>query len=251
MVCMNKSKAEEYYRELLSLIRAHRTQLSDPDYEKLRRYIGTNKACYVIGAETEKRIMKEWIKQHPGITSSEYAEMLDRLYQGKSINEISLAGSLLRRLPKVRQTISPEHIDEWLNELHGWAEVDSLCQSCFTAEEILVDWKDWKKLLLKLASDQNVHKKRASLVLLTRAVRDSGDKQLADLAFANIERLKSNRDILITKAISWLLRDLIKHNRNRVEAYLREKGDTLPKIAVRETKTKLLTGRKTPPRKTT
>jgi 3-methyladenine DNA glycosylase AlkD len=246
---MNKNRAEEYHRELLSLIKAHRTHLSGPDCEKLRRYTGTNKTCYAIRAEVEKRLVSEWIKEHPNMTSSEFTELLDHLYRGKSTNEISLAGSLLRRLPRLRQTISPEHIDTWLNELHGWAEVDSLCQSCFTAEEILRDWKIWKKLLLQFISDENVQKKRASLVLLTRAIRDSDNAQLANLAFSNIETLKSNKDVLITKAISWLLRDLIKHHRKRVEEYLGENENTLPRIAVRETNTKLLTGRKNPRRK--
>jgi 3-methyladenine DNA glycosylase AlkD len=242
---MNKNNAEKYHRELLSLTKAHRRRLSKSDMDRLRNYIGTNKICYAIGAEGEKRIVKEWINQHPDITSAEYAELLDRLYGGESINEISLAGSLLRRFSKLRKDICLENIDVWLNGLHGWAEVDSLCQSCFTAEEILANWECWRRLLVKLASDENVQKRRTSLVLLTKAVRDSDSRQLADLAFANVEKLKSNRDILITKAISWLLRDLIKHNRKRVEEYMRENEDTLPRIAVRETKTKLLTGRKT------
>ncbi len=95
------------------------------------------------------------------------------------------------------------------------------------------------------ASRGDVQKKRASLVLLTRAVRESNERQLADLAFANIQKLKSNRDILITKAISWLLRDLIKHHRIAVEDFVQNNRGTLPKIAIRETKTKLLTGKKT------
>jgi 3-methyladenine DNA glycosylase AlkD len=98
--------------------------------------------------------------------------------------------------------------------------------------------------LVRLVSDGNVHKRRASLVLLTKPVRDSENKRLADLAFANIDRLKNERSILVTKAISWLLRDLIRHHRERVETYLFENSDCLPKIAIRETRRKLLTGKK-------
>jgi 3-methyladenine DNA glycosylase AlkD len=84
--------------------------------------------------------------------------------------------------------------------------------------------------------------------LLTKPVRDSDDTRLADLAFANIDKLKQDREILVTKAISWLLRDLIKNHRQKVEKYLQKNEDTLPRIAVRETRTKLLTGRKAPAR---
>jgi 3-methyladenine DNA glycosylase AlkD len=134
----------------------------------------------------------------------------------------------------------------WLNRLEGWAEVDSLCQSNFSAEEALTQWDEWQRLLTELASNDNVHKKRASLVLLTKPVRDSEDPRLAEMAFKNIDKLKQNGHILVTKAISWLLRDLIKHHRQKVETYLKDNENTLPRIAIRETRTKLLTGKKTP-----
>lgn len=222
--------------------------MSRDEKEKLVRYIGTNKACYVLGADTEKRIVKEWIKRHSDLSMSQYIELLGSLYQGESINEISMAGELLESLPRVRSNVEPKYVDVWLNRLHGWAEVDSLCQSKFTATEVLANWKEWRSLLTKLASDSSVDKRRASLVLLTKPVRDSEDSRLTDLAFTNIGRLKSERDILITKAVSWLLRDLIKHSRQRVERYLEENEDVLPRIAVRETRMKLLTGRKAPTR---
>jgi 3-methyladenine DNA glycosylase AlkD len=66
------------------------------------------------------------------------------------------------------------------------------------------------------------------------------------MAFKNIDKLKQNGHILVTKAISWLLRDLIKHHRQKVETYLKDNENTLPRIAIRETRTKLLTGKKTP-----
>ena len=59
-----------------------------------------------------------------------------------------------------------------------------------------------------------------------------------------LSQLKGDKDILITKAISWLLRDLIKHHREQVVYYLDKNSDNLPKIAIRETKNKLITGKK-------
>jgi 3-methyladenine DNA glycosylase AlkD len=245
---MNRGITNKYHLELISEVRTHATQLSPSQKEKFKTYIGTSKVCYAIGAETERRIIKEWVKKHSDLAASEYIELLGSLYQGESINEISIAGELLGSLPGLRKNIKPKYLDMWLTRVQGWAEVDSLCQSKFTAIEVLENWKEWKRLLTKLSSESNVHKKRASLVLLTKPARDSEDPRLADLAFMNIDKLKAEQHILITKAISWLLRDLIRHNRQRVERYLRENEETLPKIAVRETRTRLLTGRKTPVR---
>ena len=52
------------------------------------------------------------------------------------------------------------------------------------------------------------------------------------------------KDILITKAISWLLRSLVKYHKNEVDQVIEQNKETLPKIAIRETKRKIETGRK-------
>jgi 3-methyladenine DNA glycosylase AlkD len=75
-------------------------------------------------------------------------------------------------------------------------------------------------------------------------VRYSDDARLSDLSFALIERLKGERDILITKAVSWLLRNLTLRHKQEVAAYLKANGASLPPIAVRETTRKLKTGTK-------
>lgn len=243
--CLDKKIANKYHSELISEVKAQAKRSSGSQKEKLGRYIGTNKTLYVIETKTQRGIIKEWIRKHPDLAGAEYVELLSSLFQGESVNEISIAGELLVALPGLRKTVEPRYLGTWLDRLHGWGEVDSLCQSRFSAAEVLADWKQWQGLLSNLAVNDNINKRRASLVLLTKPVRDSNDKRLAGMAFMNIDRLKKERNILVTKAMSWLLRDLIKHNRQRVEAYLKENEDALPKIAVRETRMKLLTGRKT------
>lgn len=50
---------------------------------------------------------------------------------------------------------------------------------------------------------------------------------------------------MITKAVSWLLRSMIRHYKQEVSDYVDANINTLPKIAVRETLVKLKTGKKT------
>jgi len=95
-----------------------------------------------------------------------------------------------------------------------------------------------------MAVDGNPSRRRASLVLLTKSVRGSNDARLSKLAFKNIDLLKGEKDILITKAVSWLLRSLIKNHRVEVVDYINKNRQILPKIAIRETERKLKTGRK-------
>ena len=84
------------------------------------------------------------------------------------------------------------------------------------------------------------------MVLLCSPVRKAFQIEMASLAFQIIKRLEKEKSILITKAISWLLRSLVKLHKADVEDFVNEHEDSLPKIAMRETMVKLLTGRKTP-----
>lgn len=232
-----------HHQELLEALWEHVGE-GTPEPEEMKAYMGTGKRAYAIATPVESQIVRDFIARHRDLSFSEYLALLNSLYQGPSHNEISLAGKLLELLPRLRKQLEPCLLDGWLGVVEGWAETDSICQSHFTAQEMLARWDDWRALLAQLSLDPNVHKRRASLVLLTRPVRDSRDERLADLAFAHIERLKGERDGLITKAVSWLLRDLIKNHHQRVEAYLEANEATLPRVAVRETRRKLLTGKK-------
>ena len=82
-------------------------------------------------------------------------------------------------------------------------------------------------------------------MLLCKPLTRSDDKGLQVLAFQLIEYLKSEKEILITKAISWILRSMVKLHRNELKKYLTKNKQTLPAIAVRETFAKIKTGKKT------
>jgi 3-methyladenine DNA glycosylase AlkD len=234
----------KHHKELLRELKKQAARRIESQRQNEQNYIGSTKICYGISVPTKQRIVKNWIRNHPDLTFSEYLQLLNSLSSGKSHDEFGLLGKLLKFLPKYRRKLNPSLLRKWLERAEGWAEVDSICQSNFSAQEILSNWKRWKSVIRDLSLDKNVHKRRASLVLLTGPVRESSDSRLSQLAFEVIERLKREKEILVTKAISWLLRSLTKHHRQKVKAYLAQNQNILPKLAVRETSSKLLTGRK-------
>jgi 3-methyladenine DNA glycosylase AlkD len=142
----------------------------------------------------------------------------------------------------------PALFDEWLEHVMGWAEVDVLCSGSYSVAAVPHYWKKWEPLLRKFSKSKNIHKRRASLVLLIAPLRKKSSEPLSVMAIETIERLKGEKEILVTKAISWLLRTMIKHHKDLVAEYIEENRTTLPSIAVRETLVKLTTGRKTKPR---
>src|SRR3989344_4210197 len=234
-----------YYRQIVEQI--NQTARKNPQPSKhfnLSKYMGTTHTIVNITTSQLREIIKNWTRENKDIAVGELIDVLDSFYVSNSHTDRSVGGKMLEYLPKQRQQIPPEHIDKWLTGARGWEEVDSLCQNSFTAHEVFENWKEWEKLLKKFVSDKDVHKRRASLVLLVRPVRESGDYRLTKMSFGNIEKLKAEKDILITKAISWLLRELIVYHKQEVVECLDKNGSTLPKIAVRETKRKLTTGKK-------
>jgi 3-methyladenine DNA glycosylase AlkD len=231
----------KYHQEIVKLYASYQGNYSSKHDSN---YAGSRKFSYPISIPASRKLIKDWLKSQPPFTPAQYRRLLDSLSRGKSHSEFSAIGKLLEYCPKLRQTLDTEALDFWLDKAEGWAEVDSICQGNFTAEEILSRWPVWRKLIQNFAADKNVHKRRASLVLLTGPVRRNADSRLSKLAFENINNLKSEKHILITKAISWLLRELIANHRSKVTAYIKQNKNSFPKIAVRETQNKLLSGRK-------
>lgn len=233
-----------HHQEILKRLRGSSGKKIKRDVEFERKYVGTDKICYSLRSAEKDLVVREFLRKHHNLSLKEFVALLNSLYKGESHEELSIAGKLLEQSSKFKKDLDINLLDRWLNNVKGWSEVDSLCQSNFGAKEMLSRWQEWERLVRKLSRDKNIHKRRASLVLLTKVTRESADLRPAKIAFTNIEKLKGEKDVLITKAISWLLRDLIKHHRKDLEAYLKKNAESLPKIAVRETMNKLKTGRK-------
>lgn len=211
----------------------------------LSTYLGTQNKLYHLSNAQERQIAKDFLSRHRDITQEVFLELLDALYTGVSFNERTFGTKLLAYKKQFKALFTPQRVYDWLGGLSGWCEVDSLCQSTFTAEDLMGDWESWSKMLTKLSIDRNISRRRASLVLLCKSVRGSDDTRLAGVAFANLDRLKEEKDILISKAVSWLLRALIKHHRLRVKDFVAKNREVLSKFVVREVENKLQFGRKT------
>ena len=207
-------------------------------------YLGTSNPRYPINAPALRSIGKDWARAHKGLSAKEFAPVLDSLVKGPSSTEKVMVGILLDASTIPQRKFDPTLFDEWLDHLTGWAEIDSVCTGKYCISEIPHNIATWKTLLTKFSKSSNINKRRASLVFLCSTVSHSDDPRLATIAFANIDRLKKEKEVIITRAISWLLRSMVKHHRKALTAYLKEKASSLPAIAVRETKIKLKTGRK-------
>ncbi len=204
-------------------------------------YTGSTHYFYGVPVPKRRVIIKMIIK---GCEATELLTLADALIAGRSHEEKTMGAMVLSYRKDVRSLVNFSTLDRWLGQLVGWAEIDAFCYNMFTADELLADLKNWKQFICALAHDTNINKRRAALVMLTHPCAKSTDERLHALAFKLALQLAPERDILITKAISWLLRSQIDTNKSAVADYLAKYEAVLPNIAVRETKRKLVTGKK-------
>jgi 3-methyladenine DNA glycosylase AlkD len=207
-------------------------------------YSGSGHPFFNVSVPELRRIARAWLAAHRRGADAELLAMTDALFRGEAYEEKVLAALLLQSNARIQRQVTPALIDGWLDDLSGWAEIDSLCTGAFWAGLMAADWPVWRGLIEQLAGDPNINKRRAALVLLTAPTRTSDDDRFRDLAFEVVERLKAERPILITKAVSWLLRSIAGRHGSAVAAYLEANAASLPAIAVRETRVKLATGTK-------
>jgi len=214
-----------------------------PQLAWVAHYLGTTKTVLGIRSAEIKKLSRQFLSEIS--SQDEFFKIIGDLYQhGQTYEELALAATIFNFGKIYRKNFDPQILTTWLGYTQGWAEVDSLCQSAFTGEEQLSNWSHWKKYLVDSSHSQNIQIRRASLVLLNKPLRTSDSENLSDLAFIQINTLRSEKEILITKAISWLLRSLVKYHSPKLHQYLSQNQQYLPKIAYREAMKKLTTGKK-------
>lgn len=232
-----------FHQEILQQIKKNAGKPTQHTF--LDAYLGNEHPRYPISTPVIRKIAKDWMQKHRDLPVKDFTSLLTGLIHGESSTEKFMAGILLGYAGADQRKFNPVLFDEWLNHLEGWAEVDALCTSKYSTIEIIEQWRKWKPLLLKFSKSKNINKRRASLVFFCSPISQVEDDRLTETALLLVDRLKDEKKVLITKAISWILRSMVKYNRKKLEIYLKGNAPTLPKIALRETLVKLETGRKT------
>ena len=229
------------HADLLQAMKA----LVPPDRPVAANYHGQGVHPYLgLSVPQRRAVAKAWAAEHRRDGAEEVLHLVESLMAGSTYEEKTLGPLLLASHPAARKAVTPAQVSGWLGGLQGWAETDHLSQSLFPAEQLLADWPRWDRELAAMAQADQAERRRASLVLLTGSVRSHADGRLLSRSLTNLGVLKSDRDPLVSKAVSWLLRALIARHRSALEAWMAgNKGDLRPAVR-REVETKLSTGLK-------
>ncbi len=229
-----------HHAGLLELLKSKASQGSNRTASK--SYLGNNSVIYNVPSPVLRSLTKQWLTENKSLSPETTLAVVNSMISGASHEEKKLACFILGARKPVRSLVTIGQLDQWLDGLSGWAEIDALCQNVFSVAEVSPLWNDWKDFLTRLSKDSNINRRRASLVFLVGLTRKTDDECFHTLAKANIQRLMDEKGVLITKAISWLLRCMIKTQRKQTSLFLEENAQALPAIAVRETRAKLKLG---------
>jgi len=197
---------------------------------------------YGVRVPDLRRLSSEWQRVHKGISRDDLLAMVEALWVGESYEERSMAIELLGRNKRIISDLTWDHFDRWRHLVDNWGLDDGLATSIF-GPWVAADLPGRLSYLPALVGDPVVWSRRLGLVATVPLNRSASTAQ-PDLTFMLIDRLKAERHLMITKAVSWALRTLIKLYPDRVAAYLDDNQDVLPSHAVREVRNKLETGLK-------
>jgi len=217
---------------------------ADPEYRAGNQsVIRTGLKMYGVRVPALRRIAREWKRGHKGISFEELMPLVEALWDGDSLAERSLAMELLHAYRRFISKLSWDHFDCWRRKIDNWGLTD------FLGTRILGRWIEADPdarldRLLELIDDEDRWSRRLAVVATCPLNRGHSRVTIPDLTLQLIDRVKGERDPMITKAVSWALRELSQTHPDRVAAYVEQERDALAAHVVREVENKLRTGLK-------
>ena len=190
-----------------------------------------------------RQIAKDWKRAHKGVSPDELMPLVEALWDGDSQEERILAMELLQSHRRLILKLDWDHFDRWRRKVENWALTDML-GSRVLAPWMLAEPESRLGYLRGLIEDEDLWSRRLALVVTCPINRGHTGLTIPELTLELVGLVKAERDPMITKAVSWALRELSKTHPGSVAAYVDRERETLAAHVVREVQNKLRTGLK-------
>lgn len=154
-----------------------------------------------------------------------------------------LAYELLGRSKKTLRALTSQDIDQLNTRIDNWVLTDVFCGKIlgFAWQSGLLD----DTYFLALQQSEDVWQRRIAVVATTALnTPANGGQGAPNRTLLLCQGAVTDHHPMITKAVSWALRSLIKWDRTAVEDFLQTHEDQLASLVVREVHKKLTTGHK-------
>ena len=187
-------------------------------------------------------IVRAWGRDHQQVARGDLVALVDFLWNGESREEWMLFTYLLEHYKHLVPDLTRAHFERWRRRLDNWEMTDGL--GWVLALWLLGDPDSRLGYLGELIADEDVWSRRLALVATTSINRGHTGFTIPNLTLELVDRVKEERHPMITKAVSWALREMTKSHPDRVVVYLEENREVLAAHIVREVNNKLCTGLK-------
>lgn len=219
-------------------------QFGDADRREAAQTMFPTSMIYLgVRAPNEKELLKEWwidIKNWPPERLIEFAKELvkTRIFECNQV-----AFELLWKNKNALRRLTLKDLEELGNNMDNWATTD-------TFSVLLSGWA-WREnqitnmdVLNWLNSENRWWRRTAVVSTVPLNLRSRGGTGDASRTLLICEKVVSDRDDMIVKALSWALRELSKSDKPAVEKFMKKYDKQLAGRVRREVYTKLNTGRK-------
>ncbi len=195
-----------------------------------KRYLKSPFKFFGTSVPFTDRLAKEFGKSNKDAGREFVLEMVDRLWQSEYHDEKRLALRILQYYPEYLDFSIMPMLEEMLKASTGWDFVDDI--SIHLVGTVLEKDRRTFRYLKRWSASGNFWMRRASLIsqiLLFRYGR--GDKALF---FRFAEKMISEKEFFIRKAIGWALREMSKAGPESVIAFLIKVKDIASGLTIRE-----------------
>jgi 3-methyladenine DNA glycosylase AlkD len=202
----------------------------------------TQLKVYGVRVPNLRKITRAWYREHQQISREELLTLVEILWNDESHEARQVVTYLFEHYKTIAPTLTRSHFEYWRQGLDNWVITDNL--GWLLGMWVLADPDSRLDYLEMLITDEDVWSRRLPLVAIVRINRGDTGFTAPELTLQLVNQVKEERHPMMTKAISWVLREMSKKYREQVSAYLTENKEVLASHVVREVKNKLQTGLK-------
>ena len=190
------------------------------------KYLGSPYPVLGLSTPQLKGIVSAFVRAHRGLDAKTVNELADSLWRGKVAEERWAGISILARYPRTWDDASWRMADRWIDHAVGWGLCDALGYGPI-ADMLHADPAHFPEVL-RWTRSKNFWRRRISTYAMRAFVR-AGD---LDKPFALLERLLTDSEFWVQRAVGTWLRECWKKDEARTGAFLRKHARGLAPVTI-------------------
>ena len=218
--------------------------LSNPDkIEREKKICASALTIKGVSVPQIRPIVKQLQKALKNTLPEEVIQFTKELYTTKILEAQQIAIEVVKYHKIAYQSMTLDDILHFSDGMDNWVSVDSF--ACYLAGPAWREGRIADRIIEEWARSDDRWWRRAAVVCTVALNQKArGGKGDPERTLMICEIVKTDQDEMVTKGLSWALRELAKRETEPVLDFINRYEDILPKRVLREVKSKIKTGHK-------